>query len=117
VITSQLQLAIEQQHLALARFEEAGPEGPRDQADQASDNAYVLIRVARAGLQEHIGHKRFPDPTLQIVQQKLTDAWNRARVPGEFASWGMGRQRYFDKSVNALTSSIHILQQVLVLLP
>ena len=121
VIRTQLELALKQAQTSLVRFQEVGPHGSLDPAIQSAENAYVLVRSAREGLEDYLAPRtragKPPDPMKKLAQKKMTEAWNAARTPGEFKSWAMPRERYFEKCTTALNRAVGALEQALALLP
>jgi len=84
---------------------------------QAARNTYVLIRSARGGIEMAKSHRRVNDPMLDVVFQRVDEAWNLARVPVDQISWGKPRAEYLDVSTASLARSLRLLDQVFVLMP
>lgn len=119
VIVQQIQLAIGEEKRALAAYEVAGPHDSIEEAHQAAANGYVLIRSAREGVQGiRATKKKFPDPVLEEVLQKLNVAWNKSRGPVDHISPpGNMRVGYLKASVRQFNETIVILEQVLLMWP
>ena len=49
--------------------------------------------------------------------KRVDEAWNLSRTPVDKYSWGMARQQYLEVSVHDLTAALHLVDQVLMLLP
>jgi hypothetical protein len=119
VIVRQIELAIEQEKKALAGYEAAGPQDSIEEAHQAAANGYVLIRSAKDGIgQIRARNKKFPDPVIDLVLQKMNAAWNRSRGPVDhLAPPGNARVGYLRTSVRQLSETIVMLEQVLLIWP
>jgi hypothetical protein len=120
VVGGQLRMAEELGRRTLAGLHSASLDGavPIDEGVvQAARDAYVLIRAARAGLEQAKAASRFGDPIVDYVLPKVTDAWNLARTPADQISWAHTRQRYLEISIRDLSQAVAILEQVVVLLP
>ncbi len=118
VIVQQIQQAIEQEKKALAAYEVIGPEDSVEVAHQAASNAYVLIRSAKDGIASIKARKKYPDPVLDLVHQKMVAAWNRSRSPvDKVAAPGKGRVVYVQTSIRQINETIVMLDQVLLMWP
>jgi hypothetical protein len=118
VIVTQIQLAIAEEKKALAGYEVADVNDSIADAHQAASNAYVLIRVARAGMEIIKAKKKFSDPVIELAFQKVDKAWNRSRGPVD-GNWGPGpqRARYMQDSIQRMNDVIALLEQVLLMWP
>ena len=104
IIAGQLRMAIGEEKRALAGYE-------------AARNAYVLIRAARSGMGQIRARKKFPDPVLDLVRSKVTQAWNRSRAPVDHINWGGPKDKYLEASRRQLAETIGMLEQILAMWP
>src|SRR2546428_13362017 len=81
---------------------------------QAARDAYVLMRAARHGLSWQREARKFPDPVLDLVFTRVTDAWNLSRTPVDRT--GYGPVDYAQMSIKDMTQAIRLLDQALTLL-
>lgn len=117
-IVNQITLAIQEEKKALAGFEAHGSEEALAEARQAAVNAYILLRVARSNLEDVKDRKKFPDPVLDLVFQRVHRAWNNARWPIDaYQPPGSGRARYVQDSIQRMTEAISLMEQVLYMWP
>jgi hypothetical protein len=84
---------------------------------QAARDTYVLIRAARHGIEIFKGEQKFPDPVIDLTQQRVTEAWNLARTPVDKITYNLSRQEYLTVAIRDLGNSLRLLDQVLILLP
>jgi hypothetical protein len=84
---------------------------------QDARNTYALIRSARGGIAIARGDRRQADPMIDLVYKRVDDAWNLARVPVDRVSWGNSRVEYLSAAVPSLEKSLHLLDQVFLLMP
>ncbi len=122
VYTQQLRMASELGRRALAALENAPTdEGvPLDESVvQPARDTYVLIRAARHSMELARETQKYPDPLLEIAFKRVDSAWNLSRTPVDKFSWGesLTRRQYLDVSVHDLTLALHLVDQVLMLLP
>ena len=122
VYTQQLRMASELGRRALAALENAPTdEGvPLDESVmQPARDTYVLIRAARHSMELARETQKYPDPLLEIAFKRVDSAWNLSRTPVDKFSWGesLTRRQYLDMSVHDLTLALHLVDQVLMLLP
>ena len=82
---------------------------------QAARDAYVLMRAARHGLNWQREARKFPDPVLDMVYKRVTDAWNLSRTPVDRT--GLEPVAYSQMSLRDMTQAIRLLDQALALLP
>lgn len=120
VYTGQLRMASELGRRALASLEAAPTDdsAPLDESVvQPARDTYALIRSARHGMELARENQKITDPLLDLAFKRVDDAWNLSRTPVDKFSWGMTHQQYIDVSVRDLTKALHLVDQVLVLLP
>lgn len=120
VIVQQIKLAIAEERKAMAFYEVAGPHDSIEEAHQAASNGYVLIRSAKEGVQGiRATKKKFPDPVLEVVLQKLNAAWNKSRGPVDHIApaGGNSRMGYLKVSVRQFSETIAMLEQILLMWP
>lgn len=120
VYTGQLRMASELGRRALASLEAAPTDEstPLDESVvQPARDTYALIRSARHGMELARETQKVQDPLLDLAFKRVDDAWNLSRTPVDKFSWGMDRRQYLDVSVRDLTRALHLVDQVLVLLP
>ncbi len=77
----------------------------------------MLIRAARHSIELAREGQKYPDPLLEMAFKRVDEAWNLSRTPVDKYSWGMARQQYLEVSVHDLTAALHLVDQVLMLLP
>src|SRR5215831_12986209 len=79
--------------------------------------AYILIRAAWWGTDLAIQKQTtsYQDPMLALANKRLNQARDLARYPVDFT--GGPRAEYVSKSVESLSHSLRLVQQVLVILP
>ena len=78
--------------------------------------AYILIRAAWWGTDLAIQKQTsYQDPMLALANKRLDQARDLARYPADFS--GGPRAEYVSKSVENLSRSLRLVQQVLVILP
>jgi hypothetical protein len=120
VYTGQLRMASELGRRALATLQAAPTDdsAPLDESVvQPARDTYALIRSARHGMELARENQKISDPLLDLAFKRVDDAWNLSRTPVDKFSWGMTHQQYIDVSVRDLTKALHLVDQVLVLLP
>jgi len=84
---------------------------------QAARDTYVLIRAARHGMELAKSAQTFPDPVLDLTLKRVTQAWDLSRIPVDEYSWGIPRVDYRGQSIPALSQSMRLLDQALVMMP
>ena len=120
VYTGQLRMASELGRRALASLRAAPTDDgtPLDESVvQPARDTYALIRSARHGMELARETQKVQDPLLDVAFKRVDDAWNLSRTPVDKFSWGMERQQYLDVSVRDLTRALHLVDEVLILLP
>jgi hypothetical protein len=122
VYTQQLRMASEFGRRALVALQNAPTDDsvPLDESVvQPARDTYVLIRAARHSMELQREMQKYPDPLLEIAFKRVDSAWNLSRTPVDKFSWGasLTRQQYLEVSVHDLTAALHLVDQVLILLP
>jgi hypothetical protein len=120
VYTQQLRMAAEIGRRALANLENAPTDDGtplEESVVQPARDTYVLIRAARHSIELAREGQKYPDPLLEMAFKRVDEAWNLSRTPVDKYSWGMARQQYLEVSVHDLTAALHLVDQVLMLLP
>ena len=77
--------------------------------------AYALIRAAQWGMGVAIQNQTYQDPILRLAQKRAEAAWHLARFPVDYT--GVPRAEYINTSVQNLSRSLRLVQQILVVLP
>jgi hypothetical protein len=120
VYTQQLRMASELGRRALAELEKA----PTDEGValdesvvQPARDTYVLIRAARHSMELARETQKYPDPVLEMAFKRIDNAWNLSRTPVDKFTWAMTRQEYLELSIHDLTAALHLVDQVLMMLP
>jgi len=99
---------------ALPVDDDSIPVDPR--VRDSARRAYILIRAAWWGTDLAMQKQTsYQDPMLALANKRLDQARNLARYPVDFISGP--RAEYVSKSVESLSHSLRIVQQVLVILP
>lgn len=117
IITGQLRMAITYGQRALAILETGGASQPIEVAVQHASDCYVLIRAARAGMEQNKASKRFQDPLLDLAYERTTRAWNLARAPVDQYYNGLSQDAYLAVAIPPLQHALGIVEQVLLVLP
>jgi hypothetical protein len=120
VYTNQLRLASELGRKALALLEAAPTDDgtPLDESVvQPARDCYALIRSARHGMELARESQKIQDPLLDLAFKRVDSAWNLSRTPVDKYTWAMDRQTYLETSVRDLSQAMHLVDEVLVLLP
>jgi hypothetical protein len=84
---------------------------------QAAQDTYVLIRAAKQGMEIYRGELKLRDPLIDLSLQRVTEAWNLARVPVDQITWGLSREEYLTRSIRDLGRSMRLLDETLLVLP
>jgi hypothetical protein len=126
VIKSQLKLAVVFGSEVLARLQ-AAPTDDSAPIDpvllKKSRETYALIRAGRHGFvlerEWNDGKKGIlPDPIKDLAFKRVDDAWNLARTPVDMSSsLGIPRAEYLQRSADAMSRAIQLLNQALAILP
>jgi len=100
---------------ALPVDDDSIPVDPR--VRDSARRAYILIRAAWWGTDLAIQKQStsYQDPMLALANKRLNQARDLARYPVDFT--GGPRAEYVSKSVESLSHSLRLVQQVLVILP
>lgn len=120
-IKNQLRISTDLARKTLAGLEAMPPDDsiPIDAGMlQDARDTYVLIRAARHGMELAKEQSRYPDPVMDLVYKRVTDAWNLARNPiDRSSSAGIPRQRYIQESIQSLNQAIRLVNQAMMLMP
>ncbi len=126
VVKSQLRLAVTLASDVLARLQ-AAPTDDSAPIDpvllKRARDTYALIRAGRHGFElekEWNDGKKgiLPDPIKDLAFKRVDDAWNLARTPVDMSSsLGIPRAEYLQRSIDAMSRAIQLLNQALALLP
>ncbi len=116
VIAGQLQMALALSRIALGNFENASDTGPLDELQDTAhtvEDAYRLIRAARAGMGLKRETRAIRDPLLEYVLRQTTEAWDHARSPVDRFTESPERKTYLESSVSHMKRVVAILERVL----
>jgi hypothetical protein len=120
-IKNQLKISTDLARKTLAGLEAMPPDDsiPIDEGMlQNARDTYVLIRAARHGMALAKEQSRYPDPVMDLVYKRVTDAWNLARSPVDrSSSAGIPRQQYIQESIQSLNQAIRLVNQAMMLMP
>jgi hypothetical protein len=78
-------------------------------------STYVLIRVARHGMELQRERAKYPDPVLEVAFKRVDEAWNLARVPIDYR--GLPRNQYIPRATGDLRKALRLINQALTILP
>ena len=120
VYTQQLRMASELGRRAVVALENAPTDDGtplEESVVQPARDTYVLIRAARHSMELAREGQKYPDPVLEMAFKRVDEAWNLSRTPVDRYSWGMARHEYLELSLHDLTAALHLVDQVLILLP
>jgi hypothetical protein len=120
-IKNQLTISTDLARKTLAGLEAMPPDNsiPIDESMlQNARDTYVLIRAARHGIELAKEQSRYPDPVMDLVYKRVTNAWNLARNPVDrSSSAGIPRQQYIQESIQSLNQAIRLVNQAMMLMP
>lgn len=119
VIKHQLQMAAQFGRRVLASLHAASPDDATpidDYMHREARYTYGFLRSARHGMGLQKSAQKFPDPVLDLTYKRVTRAWDLARIPVDRLCC-LTRQQYLAEAIPAMTESMRLLEQVLVMIP